>query len=214
MGSQRILVVFVRQPIPGRVKTRLAATVGDGAACAVYRAMAEHVVMAVQDPGWTTLLYVDHPDGVVPVREWLGLPTHLQRGADLGERLQNSVADHNNARVVVIGTDAPDVDATVVASAFLALDTHHLVLGPAYDGGYFLIGLQCPLPEVFEGIEWSTERVLSQTVQAAINANATVHIMEPRRDIDTEDDVRSYLAEQPNTSLRGVVEHVLSVHRI
>jgi rSAM/selenodomain-associated transferase 1 len=175
--------------------------------------MAEHVVQAVQHPGWTTLLYVDHPDGVVPVREWLGLPTHLQHGADLGERLQNAVADHSNARVVVIGTDAPDVDASVVASAFSALDNHHLVLGPAYDGGYYLIGLQCPLPDVFKGIEWSTERVLSQTVQAAVNSNATVHIMQPLRDIDTEDDVRLYITEQPNNPLRSVFDTVLSVHR-
>jgi len=209
MGSTNILIVFIRQPVAGRVKTRLAATVGAHAACTMYAAMAEHVVRNVQSDAWSTVLYVDESEGLLPVQQWLGMTPREQRGNSLGERLANAVAEHADARVVVIGTDAPDVDAAVITTAFASLDDYHVVLGPAYDGGYYLIGLQRPLPEVFKGIEWSTDRVMLQTVQAAVTAGATVKILDPLRDIDVEEDVRSYIAEHHNTSLGRQLEVLL-----
>lgn len=209
MGSQKVLVVFIRQPVAGRVKTRLAASVGTERACAIYVAMAEHMVRHVQSDAWTTVLYVDDSEGLLPEQQWLGMTPREQRGDSLGERLANAVAEHADARVVVIGTDAPDVNANVVATAFDALDDNHVVLGPAYDGGYYLIGLQRPLPEVFEGIDWSTNRVLLQTMQVAVNAGATVKILGPLRDIDVEEDLRSYIAEHHNTLLGRQLEVLL-----
>ncbi len=204
-----VLIIFIREPVPGRVKTRLAASVGAERACAIYMAMAEHVVRHVQSDGWTTLLYVDDADGAASVESWLGLSPRIQRGVTLGERLATAVAEHASARVVVVGTDAPDVDAAIVAEAFTALDDNHVVLGPAYDGGYYLIGLQCPLPEVFEGIDWSTDRVLLQTVQAAVSAGATITMLSPLRDVDVEEDLRSYVAEKHHTPFGRILESYL-----
>lgn len=204
MGSDEVLVVFLRAPIPGRVKTRLAASVGAEAACEVYRALASHVVGAVRNGPWHTQLWVDAVDGSEHVRDWLGMEPLVQQGDDLGARMRHAV-DVASGPCVVIGTDAPDVDASVVAEAFSALEHADVVIGPAYDGGFYLIGLRCPMPGVFDRVAWSTEQVLQQTVGNAVNAGSRVQLLAPLRDIDTLDDLHTYLTTHANTSLASIL---------
>ncbi|CAI5484102.1 unnamed protein product [Closterium sp. Yama58-4] len=138
LGAQQAVMIFVKRPAPGRVKTRLAAGVGADAACAFYRACCEHVVTRVV-------------------------------GGDVGARMQAAfqhVLGLGYQRVVVIGTDIPDVDGVTVAAALSALKRHKVVFGPALDGGYYLLGLTALLPCLFNGIEWSTDRVLQQSLSA------------------------------------------------
>jgi uncharacterized protein len=207
MGSTHVLVVFLREPIPGRVKTRLAASVGADVACDVYRALASHVVDAVRTGPWHTQFWVDVADGVEHVRQWLGTEPLVQQGDDLGARMRHAVAMASGP-CVVIGTDAPDVDASVIADAFVALEHADVVVGPAYDGGYYLIGLRRPLPALFTDVAWGTERVLQQTLERAVIADVSVHVLSPLRDIDTFDDLQSYIATHADLPLASILRSI------
>ena len=193
-GGRAMLLVFAKAPRPGKVKTRLAGSMGDEAAAAVYRRMGRSVVAQVAGAGASVTVCFDPPCAEDEVRGWLGDgPARYwpQPHGDLGRRMSRmfdrafEVAD----RVVVIGTDAPSVDAAIVDRALAALDTADVVLGPAADGGYYLLGLRAPLPVLFTGVAWSTAAVLRQTAARARDAGATVTYLEVRSDIDTPDDL-------------------------
>lgn len=194
MGATQILAVYVKAPVSGRVKTRLAATIGAEDACVFYKACAEHVVRAVAGPAWRLAIWTSDPDDVDQVADWLGQPTYAQIGSTLGDRMAHTMATSAPHPCVIIGSDTPDVDASVVESAFTALRSHDVVVGPAYDGGYYLIGMQRPLPSLFTDIAWSTEHVLTQTLRAAQDVDAAVYVLPVLRDIDTVDDLQWYAA--------------------
>jgi rSAM/selenodomain-associated transferase 1 len=195
------LVVFARAPERGRVKTRLAAAVGDGAALACYRALGAAVVTAVQGPAWRTIVAHTPADAAPALAAWLDpqaagtLAFAPQADGDLGARMRAAVAEAAAAgapRVVVIGTDCPDVDAAVVAEALAALDAADVVLGPALDGGYYLVGVRAPIERacaaLFEGVPWSAPDTLAVTLARVAAAGLSVAQLAPRRDVDTVDD--------------------------
>jgi rSAM/selenodomain-associated transferase 1 len=203
-----VVVIFARAPELGRVKTRLAATVGAPEALACYRAMGRAVVDAVRHPGGATgaarwRLVVAHTpaDAAPALAAWLdpqgagGLAYAPQADGDLGARMraavERAIAD-GAPRVVVVGTDCPDVDAAVVGDAFAALDTADVVLGPALDGGYYLVGVRAPADRacaaLFEGVPWSAPDTLAVTLARAAAAGLSVARLAPLRDVDTADD--------------------------
>jgi|694.fasta_scaffold52413_2 rSAM/selenodomain-associated transferase 1 len=194
MGATQVLAVYVKAPLSGRVKTRLAATIGADDACVFYKACAEHVVRAVVGSAWQLQVWTSDPDDVDQVSGWLGQPTYAQIGSSLGDRMAYTVNTSAPCPCVIIGSDTPDIDAQTIAAAFDALTTHDVVLGPAYDGGYYLIGMHRPLPSLFANIDWSTDQVLAQTMHAAMVSGASVHLLQVLRDIDTVDDLHWYAA--------------------
>ncbi|MGB5561220.1 MAG: TIGR04282 family arsenosugar biosynthesis glycosyltransferase [Sedimenticolaceae bacterium] len=167
--ATRCLVVFARDPLPGRVKTRLIPAIGEGAATAIYRQMLQDTLAtASQAAAERRELWIDtsHP-GSTPVRlaRGHGMSIHAQPGGDIGARM-HSAFNETLARVrsvVLIGTDCPEYDAAYIDAAFQALEAHDAVLGPAADGGYVLIGLRRAEPAVFEGIPWGSGQVLAAT---------------------------------------------------
>lgn len=191
------LVVFVKAPRPGFVKTRLAATLGGDAACAVYRHLVDGLLG--QLAGLETLELRFMPDDAeAEVRHWLRRAWTLapQGPGDLGARLHRafeSARATGAERVVVIGSDCPDVTAADIEAAWEALQSHEVVLGPARDGGYWLVGLNEPQASVFEGIAWSTDTVFAQTIARCRNAGLRVRVLRQLEDIDTEDDWRCYI---------------------
>lgn len=201
MGTNEILVVFAKAPVPGRVKTRLAASIGDAAACSWYRRCAEHVVRSVMQGAWETQVWVDTPNAVENVRSWLRVEPLVQQGDDLGARMLHAITHHAPANCIVVGTDAPDVSIYTVRLAFDALNDHDVVLGPAYDGGYYLIGMREPRPALFDGVAWSTDKVMTQTLMAAAAQGCSVFVLPPLRDIDTVDDLQWYAASNPSSPL-------------
>lgn len=129
-----------------------------------------------------------------------------QSGTDLGHRLRavfdDLLADSMD-RVVVVGADCPDLDAPRIDAAFVALETHDLVVGPTPDGGYYLIGLRRPAPELFDGVSWGTERVLEETLARA--GPLSVSLLDPLADLDTPADLVAYVARRcgaPETPAR------------
>ena len=161
---ERTLIAFAKVPRPGRVKTRLAAAIGDTEAASLYRVMGRRVLDGVRGGDYRLVAYIDPANELARARDWLGetgIDFKPQAGDDLGERLADAFRrEFQRARhVCAIGTDAPAVDRRVVERAFTELSNNDLVLGPALDGGYYLIGLSGYQPELFRGVPWSTERV-------------------------------------------------------
>jgi rSAM/selenodomain-associated transferase 1 len=190
------LALFLRAPEPGRTKTRLAAALGDEGAARLYRGFVEDLLarFAPMDELEVRLWCagdVEHP-WIVQQSELYGLARVAQPAGDLGERmgaaLQDGIARRGAA--LVVGSDAPTLPAASVRRATQALGYGDLVVGPAHDGGYYLIGARDRVPAVFEGVPWSTSRVLAETLQRARQANLRVHRLPPWYDVDTPEDLR------------------------
>ena len=161
---------MLKAPRPGEVKTRLAATVGETEAVAVYRRLAERQVRALPT-GWPVSIHFAPAEAGPEIRPWLqphhpGLDFQPQCAGDLGARLTAAFATEfarGAPAVLAIGGDCPGLDGPILQLAQRALATADVVLGPAVDGGYYLIGLNAPCPALFATITWSSQAVLAQT---------------------------------------------------
>ena len=198
------VAVFLKYPTPGRVKTRLAGEIGYRRAAHIYSAMALGVLRSVTVAAHCRVFF-DPPAMEDEVREWttgvFSGPFSPQVGNSLGERMANAVEqciDSSRGKVVVIGTDCPDITPTIISEAFGALDTVDVVIGPCDDGGYYLIGMREKHRGLFNGIEWSTDRVMAQTVEKARGLRLNVSVMETLRDIDCADDLNPQVLEKVN----------------
>ena len=178
---------MAKHPVPGRVKTRLAAALGADTACALYRAFVLDLAERLAALPYAVTWVYTPPDA--PFAEVLpGARCRPQRGRDLGERLAAAIGGELAAGpgpVLAIGADAPHVPAAALAEAAAALTRGaDVVLGPAADGGYYLIGLRNPAPGLFTGIAWSTAGVLQATLARAAAAGLAVHLLPPSFDVD------------------------------
>lgn len=195
------LLVFARAPEAGRVKTRLAASIGDARALDVYRQLGRRVVDQVRGGPWSTVICHDPPEAERALRAWLGddrLSFQAQDPGHLGERMAAALAGAltTGSPACLVGTDAPGVDAALVSEAFGALERADVVFGPALDGGYYLVALRSPAPALFRDIPWSTGEVLSRSVDRARTMGLRVHLLPPLRDVDTLADLEA-LAPSP-----------------
>jgi len=188
------LIVFVKAPRHGQVKTRLAAGIGAQAACDAYRRLVGAVLKNVETVKGVHLRFApdDARDEIAP---WLrpGWLATAQGGGDLGERLSRAFEDafaRGAGRVAIIGSDCPDASAADVRAAFRELREHDVVVGPATDGGYWLIALRAPQPALFHGIPWSSDQVLAQTLQAAKALRLRIQLLRILTDVDTEEEWR------------------------
>ena len=195
------LAVFARIPVPGQVKTRLSPALPPELSAQLYRAMladAFEVAMAVGAERVAVFWESggkQAPDFALPE----GVAVRFQHGTGLGERLASAFADllaDAADRAVVIGADCPDLDPAVIRQAFAALDDHDLVLGPARDGGYYLIGLRRPAPALFDRVSWGTDRVFAQTLEWAERGGLRVATLGVLADIDTSEDLVRFVARR------------------
>jgi rSAM/selenodomain-associated transferase 1 len=184
------LVIMVKQPIAGRVKTRLARGIGTVAATGVYRTMQSAVVARLaNDRRWQTILAISPGTALrSPMLPASGARV-CQGHGDLGDRMQRLVDALPPGPVVIIGTDIPAITTADIAAAFRGLGAHDAVFGPSDDGGYWLVGLK-RLPRkdrVFANVRWSTANALADT-RANLNSRRTA-ILRQLNDIDTVDDL-------------------------
>ena len=187
----RTLVIMVKEPLPGRVKTRLGRDLGMTAAAWWFRHQTHALIRRVQDPRWQVVLAVAPDRAGLSSRVW---PAHLPRWpqgrGDLGDRMGRMLRAAPAGPVCVIGADIPGVTAARVADAFRALGSHDAVFGPAPDGGYWLVGLKRARhvpPRLFENVRWSTEHALADTV--ATLPDHRIAQVATLRDVDTIDDL-------------------------
>ena len=194
------LLIFAREPVLGRVKTRLAAGIGPAAALAVYRellVLTATAVVAAQVPA--TVWLAEAPAAGDPTSsrpEWPGLPWRVQLAADLlGARMVqafDAAFAAGAGRVVIIGTDCPGLSAELLRQAFDQLLTHELVIGPADDGGYYLLGMNQLHAELFDNKVWSTATVLSDTLADAARLGLRVAQLPTLHDVDSAQDLATW----------------------
>jgi len=192
------LVVFTRYPEPGRVKTRLIATLGERRAADLQRRMTERTLAIAAELTLKGLAAVEvHYDGgtaekmaAVFGKEQTYIPQ--EPGAGLGDRLLaafHRCFEEGADRVVIVGTDCPGLSASLMRRAFEELEQASLVLGPARDGGYYLIGLQDPAPPLFENMPWGTDGLFVRTVNRAREISLSTALLIPLDDVDRPEDL-------------------------
>lgn len=204
-ASQRLLV-FARLPELGKVKTRLAADVGDARALEVYEAMLRDLLSGIGSSNPDLEIEVmwaptENANGDALRRAFGPHATAMQTGEGLGDRLSMALSErfffHRTEKIVVIGVDDPSLSRELIDHAFALLESVEYVLGPAADGGYYLIGCRSLSfdPSVFQDIEWGTATVLASTLQRIAALERTVALLPRRQDIDTAADLEQYVAE-------------------
>ncbi|MBO0933413.1 TIGR04282 family arsenosugar biosynthesis glycosyltransferase [Fibrella aquatilis] len=179
------LVIFVKNPIPGTVKTRIAKTVGAEKAARVYRHLVQYTQQITRYSPWEKIVY--YADFVNPNDGWSGYQKAQQADGNLGQRMQQAFQDQFSTkaeRVVLIGSDCLAITETHLTQAFAALDTADVVIGPATDGGYYLLGMKELHNNLFANMPWSQPDLLLETTKAITNSKLTVSLLEQLPDID------------------------------
>jgi rSAM/selenodomain-associated transferase 2/rSAM/selenodomain-associated transferase 1 len=191
VNSSSKLIIFTRFPEAGKTKTRLIPSLGAEGAALLQRQMTEHTVKQARRIGIE--IEIRYTGGTSEqMRDWLGSDLRYadQGEGDLGERMERAFFDHFSAgvnRIVIIGSDCPSNDSKNMVAAFQSLENADCVFGPAHDGGYYLIGLNKPMPHLFQGVEWGGGNVLEQTLSAA--ASDLFQLLERRNDVDLPEDL-------------------------
>lgn len=208
MQTDDRLIIFTRYPQPGRAKTRLIPALGAIGAADLHRQMAEHTLtharhLQVRQSASVQVMFTGGT--LEQLQDWLGdgIAYQEQPSGDLGDRLSQAfyaAFAQGDRSVVIIGTDCPDLTAELLQMAFRLLQSHDLVLGPAIDGGYYLVGLRQFIPELFAGIAWSTDAVLKQTMTIADALGLTIATLPTLADVDRPEDLSVWEAAKSNLS--------------
>jgi hypothetical protein len=194
------LIIFTRYPEPGSTKTRLIPALGPEGAAGLHRRMAERAVGFAKELSrrMPVLIEIAFEGGLRrDMKNWLGPGLNFckQPGGGLGERMHESFArafGEGRQKVVLAGTDCPGISADIFEKAFAALDGHDLVLGPAEDGGYYLVGMKRPTPEIFDDMPWGTGDVLDRTLDAARRLGLSAALVDKLADVDRPEDLGAW----------------------
>ena len=186
--SEPRIIIFVKAPRPGFVKTRLADAIGTRNACDAYCELVNTLLGNLTDLPHAELRFTPD-DAEAEISQWLyeGWTAVPQGGGDLGERMDRAITEAQ-CPAILIGSDCPEINLKDIATTREALKKNDVVLGPAVDGGYWLIGLQAPCPALFNGIQWSTKNVLRETLTSSEKAGLSVHLLRELADVDTIED--------------------------
>lgn len=205
--QKRALIVFLKHPEPGMVKTRLARDVGVTVAANIYRRFVDAALRkAKQITARRFIFYA--PKGkkrAIESSYGKGFVYCLQRGKDLGQRLLDAarrVQKLGFRRTVIIGTDSPTMPLAFIDQAFLALEEADLVIGPCIDGGYYLIGFNKPFRAIFEKIDWSSSEVFEQTLRSASRLKLKSRVLPQWYDVDTLRDLERMGSREADANLQ------------
>ncbi|SMC00347.1 conserved hypothetical protein [Hymenobacter roseosalivarius DSM 11622] len=201
---QRHLLIFARLPELGQVKTRLAQSIGDEATLALYRELLARTRAAADGFGGQKTVWLPQPVSLpltpeAVAAEWPGYAWRPQPPSDLGGKMQLAFTlafTAGAASVVIIGTDCPGLTTKLLNQAFALLITHDVVVGPAADGGYYLLGMKTLQEELFQNKTWSTASVLPDTLADAARLGLHVARLPTLHDVDTADDLAVWRATE------------------
>lgn len=191
------IVVFVKNAVPGKVKTRLAKTIGDDKALKVYLKLLEITKREVLKVDAEKEVWYAWDIGKDDIWDEGFFAKRIQSDGDLGEKMKHAFKHSFKSgcnKMVLIGSDCPTLTSEIMEEAFDMLNDNDVVFGPSEDGGYYLIGMSSYKPEVLEDIDWSTEKVMEQTEKKAEKNNISLAKLESLNDIDNEQDWEEYLA--------------------
>jgi len=198
MSEKRLILLFVKYPSRGKVKSRLAEDLNEEAAICLYRRFVGDILNTLKECGYPFAICYDPPDAIEKTSEWLGEGNVYvpQLGNDLGDKMKNAFLrtfSQGFSRVLLIGSDLPDLSCSLLRDAF-ALDHFDAVIGPSFDGGYYLIGFKHDTfsEEIFDNMHWSTQGVFRETMVLFRRRRYLVHVLPERRDIDRAADLRDF----------------------
>ncbi|MCF6296196.1 MAG: TIGR04282 family arsenosugar biosynthesis glycosyltransferase [Flavobacteriaceae bacterium] len=199
--GKNLIIIFTRNPELGKVKTRLAKTIGNESALNIYKFLLNYTEKTIRNIDCDKAIYytsdVKHND----IWDETIYQKHLQKGDDLGLRMLNAFDNafkNNYQKVVIVGSDLFDLQSKHIEETFRNLDNHNVVIGPAKDGGYYLLGMKKLYTQVFKNKVWGTETVRKNTMQDL--QNESVFLLEELNDIDTYDDMKD------NSTLKNFIK--------
>lgn len=196
--SKNLLLIFTRNPELGKCKTRLAVTVGNENALAIYQFLLGHTVAITKETNAAKQVWYSEEIWANDIWANTIYEKRLQVGHHLGERMANafqSAFASGYERVIIIGSDMYDLNRSDIENAFTILNEANFVIGPATDGGYYLLGMKSFKPELFEHKNWGSGTVLEMTLNDLKNEN--IHLLDARNDVDVYDDIKDIAAFQP-----------------
>lgn len=186
------LIVFVKNAIEGHVKTRLAKTIGQGPALSVYRHMQNHLAQWLMDVPFEVHIFYSSFIPVEPTDMWSSpnFNKNVQKGVDLGERMHHAFQQLLEVyqNVLLIGSDIAGLNLNILEEGFEQLSRYDIVVGPAKDGGYYLIGMKQTAPSIFQNMTWSHENVLQDTIEKIQSIGLSFHLLPGLSDVDTYED--------------------------
>lgn len=190
--TDSLLMIFVKNLIPGMVKTRLAKDIGIDGALDIYKQLVEQTNEVADKITTDKAIYYSEYVEIEDIWDTEKYSLKVQKGNDLGEKMMNAFDEAFDSfnKVVIIGSDCFDLTPQIIADAFKALEDFDVVVGPARDGGYYLLGMKEHLPQLFQGKEYSTDKVLQELLAEAEESELSVHQLEELNDIDTLEDLK------------------------
>ncbi len=197
-NSKNLLLIFTRNPELGKGKRRLAATIGDQAAFNIYKFLLDHTVTITKNLYAEKQVYYSEEIWEDDIWDNKKFAKKLQTGDDLGERMANAFQEgfqKEYQKIIIIGSDMLDLSQEDLEAAFKALEKNDFVIGPAEDGGYYLLGMKKFMPELFKNKSWGTETVLKDTL--ADLENETTALLETKNDVDYYEDIKDIDAFAP-----------------
>jgi len=191
--SYQLLIIFVKHPAAGEVKTRLAAAIGDKEALNVYQALLLHTRSVAEGVSADKAVFYGNTLPDSDLWEEIGYPRMLQEGDTLGARMLQAFTwgyMQGYTSICIVGSDCLALTSDIVSAAFSQLAHHDAVIGPAHDGGYYLLGMNTLFPNVFQGKYWSTDTVFSATLRDFELAAYDYTLLPTLSDIDTVEDLK------------------------
>lgn len=188
------IIIFIKNPILGKVKTRLAASIGNDKALLVYQKLLMHTKSIVENIPGTKYIYYSNMIDENDIWDTEKFKKRIQKGSDLGIRIQNAFSnafDDGKESVLLIGSDCIELTELILIDAIHQVQYYDVVLGPAKDGGYYLLAIKKMYAALFKKIEWSTEKVLGQTIAICKRLNLSIFLLPTLSDIDTETDLEN-----------------------
>lgn len=189
------IIIFARNPELGKVKTRLAKQIGDELTLQVYTEMLHHTHDITCHLDYDKFVYYSEHINDNDLWENDLYEKRLQEGSSLGDRMMLSFFElfqQGYAKIVIIGSDCPELTGFIIDDAFEKLHSHDVVVGPSTDGGYYLLGLTHLLPDLFKDKEWSTDKVLVETIKDIVRLKKSSYFLTELSDIDTAEDLHRF----------------------
>jgi uncharacterized protein len=191
---EEAVIIFVKNLLLGTVKTRLARKIGNSNALIIYEILLKFTQSITKSLSMDKIVY--YSDNIDENDIWNELiyQKKIQKGATIGERMNNAISTElrNYRRVVLIGSDCYELSSQILQQAFSSLNSHDVCIGPAKDGGYYLIGLKYPQTSLFQNKKWSSNEVFKTTLADIESLNMTYHLLPQLNDIDEYDDLKHY----------------------
>ena len=207
-NKDKAVIVFARLPIEGKVKSRLAKDIGDRYAAELYRVCAEHLfseVLKLKKHSIDFFLFYSDKNKIDNVKKWAGNEFYFcsQISGDLGKKMQHAfqlIFERGYSKIIIVGTDVPDINSGLLINAFDDLDNNDFVIGPSDDGGYYLLGTKSLQEDLFMEIEWGSETVFNDTLKRLKCKNTSIKILRKMIDIDTKKDFIRWYQKTKNES--------------